>query len=103
MAEQQNRYRELSDFFVKTQDLVEDIVRENAQLRACLRAFESLGGSPQEADIQARLRKSEEERMSLDRDFAQVKDDLTEARQQVTDSNQRFSDLSEQVNLLTNL
>ena len=33
MAEQQNRYRELSEFFVKTQDLVEDIVRENAQLR----------------------------------------------------------------------
>ena len=103
MAEQTNRYRELSDFFVKTQDLVEDIVRENAQLRACLRAFESLGGSPREADIQARLRKSEEERMSLDREFAQVKDDLTEARTQVTESNQRFSDLSEQVNLLTNL
>ena len=28
MADQSNRYRELSDFFVKTQDLVEDIVRD---------------------------------------------------------------------------
>ena len=103
MAEQQNRYRELSDFFVKTQDLVEDIVRENAQLRACLRAFESLGGSPQEADIQARLRRSEEERMAIDREHAQAKEDLVELRAQLTESAQRFSDLSEQVNLLTNL
>ncbi len=103
MADQSNRYRELSDFFVKTQDLVEDIVRENAQLRACLRAFESLGGSPQEADVQARLRKSEEDRMALDREFAQVKDELTDAKSQLTDSSQRFTDLSEQVNLLTNL
>jgi nitrate/nitrite-specific signal transduction histidine kinase len=103
MAEQTKRYQELSDFFVKTQDLVEDIVRENAQLRACLRAFESLGGSPQEADIQARLRRSEEERMALDREFAQLKDEMTEARTQITDSSQRFTDLSEQVNLLTNL
>ncbi|MBK5254805.1 MAG: GAF domain-containing protein [Vicinamibacteria bacterium] len=103
MAEQSNRYRELSDFFVKTQDLVEDIVRENAQLRACLRAFESLGGSPQEADIQARLRLSEEERMALDREFGEAKDELVEMRTQLSESAQRFADLSEQVNLLTNL
>ena len=64
MADQSARYRELSDFFVKTQDLVEDVGRENAQLRACLRAFESLGDRPNEADIQARLRRSEEERMA---------------------------------------
>ena len=103
MAGQQDRYRELSDFFVKTQDLVEDIVRENAQLKACLRAFESLGGTPQEADIQARLRRSEEDRMTLDRAHAQMRDDLTEAKNQLAESNQRFTDLSEQVNLLTNL
>lgn len=103
MAEQQNRYRELSDFFVKTQDLVEDIVRENAQLRACLRAFESLGGNPQEADIQARLRRSEEERMAIDREHAQAKDELTKLRVELTESARRFADLSEQVNLLTNL
>jgi len=103
MADQSNRYRELSDFFVKTQDLVEDIVRENAQLRACLRAFESLGGSPQEADVQARLRQSEEDRMALDREFGAAKDELQEARNQLAESAQRFSDLSEQVNLLTNL
>ena len=103
MAGQPDRYRELSDFFVKTQDLVEDIVRENAQLKACLRAFESLGGTPQEADIQARLRKSEEDRMTLDRAFAQVNHDLASAKTQLTESNQRFTDLSEQVNLLTNL
>jgi hypothetical protein len=103
MAEQSNRYRELSDFFVKTQDLVEDIVRENAQLRACLRAFESLGGSPQEADIQARLRRSEEDRMAIDREYAQAKDQLQEARTELAESAQRFADLSEQVNLLTNL
>ena len=103
MADQGNRYRELSDFFVKTQDLVEDIVRENAQLKACLRAFESLGGSPQEADIQARLRRSEEERLALDRDFVAAKDELLEMRNQLVDSTQRFADLNEQVNLLTNL
>src|SRR6187402_1404431 len=103
MADQSNRYRELSDFFVKTQDLVEDIVRENAQLRACLRAFESLGGNPQEADVQARLRRSEEERMAIDREHAQAKEALVELRTQLSDSAQRFSDLSEQVNLLTNL
>jgi hypothetical protein len=103
MAEQQNRYRELSDFFVKTQDLVEDIVRENAQLRACLRAFESLGGSPQEADIQARLRRSEEERMAIDREHAQAKEEVEKLRVELKDSAQRFADLSEQVNLLTNL
>ena len=103
MADQSARYRELSDFFVKTQDLVEDIVRENAQLRACLRAFESLGDSPIEADIQARLRRSEEERMALERSFTQISDDLAELKRQMADSTQRFSDVSEQVNLLTNL
>lgn len=103
MADHSNRYRELSDFFVKTQDLVEDIVRENAQLRACLRAFESLGDTPGEADIQARLRKSEEDRMALDREFAQTKDELAEVKAQLADSAQRFADLNEQVNLLTNL
>jgi nitrate/nitrite-specific signal transduction histidine kinase len=103
MADQSNRYRELSDFFVKTQDLVEDIVRENAQLRACLRAFESLGVNPQEAEVQARLRKSEEDRMALDREFARVKEELAGAQGQLTDSSQRFNDLSDQVNLLTNL
>ncbi len=103
MADQSNRYRELSDFFVKTQDLVEDIVRENAQLRACLRAFESLGDRPQEADIQARLRRSEEERMAIDRDHAQTMEQLAEVRAQLSESGQRFSDLSEQVNFLTNL
>jgi nitrate/nitrite-specific signal transduction histidine kinase len=103
MADHSTRYKELSDFFVKTQDLVEDIVRENAQLRACLRAFESLGENPQEADVQARLRRSEEERMALDRDFVQAKDELLEIRNQLMESSQRFTDLNEQVNLLTNL
>lgn len=103
MADHSARYRELSDFFVRTQDLVEDIVRENAQLRAALRSFESLGGSSNDVDVQGRLRKSEEERMTLERSFAQLKDDLTDVRSQLTDSTQRFSDLNEQVNLLTNL
>lgn len=103
MADHSSRYRELSEFFVKTQDLVEDIVRENAQLRACLRAFESLGGSPQEADVQARLRRSEEERMALDREYTEAKEELTKARNKLTESIERYADLSEQVNLLTNL
>lgn len=103
MAEQSNRYRELSDFFVKTQDLVEDIVRENAQLRACLRAFESLGDRPQEAEIQARLRRSEEERTAIDSDHTRTMHELSEIKNQLAESTQRFGDLSEQVNLLTNL
>ena len=103
MADQSARYRELSDFFVKTQDLVEDVVRENAQLRACLRAFESLGDRPNEADIQARLRRSEEERMALERSFNQLSDDLVGLKRQMSESAQRFSEVSEQVNLLTNL
>ncbi len=78
-------------------------MRENAQLRACLRAFESLGQNAEEAEVKARLLRSEEERMALDRNFGQAQGELLGIRKQLMESTQRFADLTEQVDLLTNL
>lgn len=98
-----NPHDELSDLFGRTRDMVEDLIRENSQLKACLRAFEVLGDRPSEKELQSKLRVSEEARVKSEQTLSRMVETRgveEEMRRAVSD---RLAELESQHELLTNL
>lgn len=96
-------HEELADLFGRTRDRVEDLIRENAQLKACLRAFEVLGDRPSEKDIQDRLRDSEAARIAAEQRLKEMEEAKTRQQSRGEEIASRMMDLEKQHYSLTNL